>query len=141
VPDDPQPPRRRTSDRNYSSLERQIDLANKRIDDTNARVGDLGETDDDTRRRLSELRKDLTDMRADMKDEARVNAEFRREVRNSFARNFREHESVQTTANDIKRNVEPTRWSKAKDFATFISVLIVPFLLTYLTIVLAGGAR
>jgi multidrug resistance efflux pump len=133
VPDQPQ--RRRAAD---GERRRWPDSA---LDQQDERIDEHDKAFEDARRRLSELRRDLTDMRAEMKEEARVNAEFRREVRNSFARNFREHESVQTTANDIKRNVEPTRWSKAKDFATFISVLIVPFLLTYLTIVLAGGAR
>jgi exonuclease VII large subunit len=63
------------------------------------------------------------------------------ESRQSFERNFTEHKQVQAKANEIAANVEPTRWSKVKDFATFIAVLIVPFLLTYLTIVLAGGTR
>jgi predicted PurR-regulated permease PerM len=61
------------------------------------------------------------------------------ESRQSFERNFTEHKQVQAKANEIAANVEPTRWSKVKDYATFISVLIVPFLLTYLTIVLVKG--
>jgi ABC-type transporter Mla subunit MlaD len=61
------------------------------------------------------------------------------EQRQSFERNFTEHQQVQAKTNEIAANVEPTRWSKVKDYATFISVLIVPFLLTYLTIVLVKG--
>jgi hypothetical protein len=125
----PQPPRRRLTDRNASSLERQLDLVSERVDDLADRFAAID-------RRVSEVRNDMLESRRES------NGRFDRleeKVDDSFARNFREHHNVQTTADKIAANVEPTRWSKVKDYATFISVLIVPFLLTYLTIVLVKG--
>lgn len=51
-----------------------------------------------------------------------------------FERNFREHQRVEQTTKQIAQDVGPTRWSKAKDFATFVSVLLVPILVALIGI-------
>jgi multidrug resistance efflux pump len=134
VPQPPQP-RRRQSDRDRRRWnDHSLDQLDERIDEHDAAFEDI-------RRRLSEQRQELIQMRVEMREEAQRNAEFRREVRDSFARNHREHQTVQTTANKIAANVEPTRMSKIKDFAGYVSALIVPFVLAYLTYVLARGGK
>jgi hypothetical protein len=74
---------------------------------------------------LEETQKDVREMRARMDT--------------NFDRNFREHREVKQTADEIAKTVKPTSMSKVRDFVTYVSVLIVPFLLTYLTIILVRG--
>jgi predicted RNase H-like nuclease (RuvC/YqgF family) len=122
VPQPPQPPHRRVTDR---ERRRWPDSA---LDQLDERIDEHDTTFEDVRRRLSELRRDLTEMRSEMREEARINAEFRREIRGNFARNFREHGEVKKTAEEIAQTVKPTRLDAAVKYATIISFLLVPIL-------------
>jgi DNA repair ATPase RecN len=140
VPD--QPPRRRTTDRERRRWNDQAwDMLKEDVEDVQSEQRAIAAL----YRKLAPLPDVLeqymktVDRRLDRIEKGQE--KLTEESRQSFERNFTEHKQVQAKTNEIAANVEPTRWSKVKDFATFIAVLIVPFLLTYLTIVLAGGTR
>jgi DNA repair ATPase RecN len=140
VPD--QPPRRRTTDRDRRRWNDQAwDMLKEDVEDVQSEQRAIAAL----YRKLAPLPDVLeqymktVDRRLDRIEKGQE--KLTEESRQSFERNFTEHKQVQAKTNEIAANVEPTRWSKVKDFATFIAVLIVPFLLTYLTIVLAGGTR
>jgi DNA repair ATPase RecN len=141
VPDQPQP-RRRISDRDRRRWNDQAwDMLKEDVEDVQSEQRAIAAL----YRKLAPLPDVLeqymktVDRRLDRIEKGQE--KLTEESRQSFERNFTEHKQVQAKTNEIAANVEPTRWSKVKDFATFIAVLIVPFLLTYLTIVLAGGTR
>jgi chromosome segregation ATPase len=118
VPSVPQPPRRRISDRNYSSLERQLDLVNERVDDGADRLAAID-------RRISEVRADLAQTRRENNDRL---DRLETQLRDNFERNFREHKTVQRDLREVAQTVESTRLDAAVKYATIISFLLVPIL-------------
>jgi ABC-type transporter Mla subunit MlaD len=134
VPDQPQP-RRRISDKDRrrwsdARLNDRHQVIDRRLDKLEAFERVMAQVPglmNGIQEQLEETQKDVREMRARMDK--------------NFDRNFREHESVQATADEIAAQVKPTRMSKVKDFAGYVSALVVPFVLAYLTYVLARGGK
>lgn len=109
------PPRRRVSDRERRRWpDAALDQLSERVDASDDRFASLD-------RRMSEVRTDLAQTNERL-------ARIERTLNESFARNFREHQAVRQTTEQIAKTVAPTRWDKVKDFAAIVSTLLVPVL-------------
>jgi uncharacterized surface protein with fasciclin (FAS1) repeats len=141
-----EPPRRRITDRDRRRwTDKALDLLDERVGTHAEDIERLQVRDEELTKLRSEMtafrrefdewklerRDDITEVRKDIR-------ELRTEQGQAFARNFREHKAVQSTADRIVKNVVPTRWDKAKDFATILSLLLMPLLVAWLA---SGGGR
>lgn len=124
----PDRPRRRITDNDRRRWNDQsLDGLSERVDRYAVRLGDA----EDQLEALRLLPEVMRDMREDLRD-------MRARMDKNFDRNFREHREVKATADEIARTVTPSRLDWAVKFATIMSMLLVPFLLTYLTVTLAA---
>jgi DNA repair exonuclease SbcCD ATPase subunit len=95
-----------------------LDQMSERVDDSSERLAALD-------RRISELRNDQLETRREVNH--RLNR-IEATLNENFERNFREHKSVQRTANEIAETVKPSYLDTAVKYATIISFLLVPIL-------------
>jgi 2'-5' RNA ligase len=130
VPD--QPPRRRITDKDrrlwsdarLSDRQAVVDRRLSNLEEFQRVMAQVPGLMNGIQEQLEETQKDVREMRARMDK--------------NFDRNFREHATVTQDLREVAQTVKPTRLDWAVKFATILSMLLVPFLLTYLTVTLAS---
>jgi ABC-type transporter Mla subunit MlaD len=131
VPD--QPPRRRITDKDRRQW------SDARLTDRQGVVDRRLDTLEEFQRVMAQVPGLMSGLQEQLEETQKDVREMRARMDKNFDRNFAEHREVKQTADEIAKTVKPTSMSKVRDFVTYVSVLIVPFLLTYLTIVLVRG--